>query len=132
MDVAGLAEEGEPVVLVEAELRRQNPVANVVKVWMWARSGNLETPCVLIQAFTKIYRDSKAEPRRRAEFVGQRMQTDLCSKVWYEAIQFNYRPLMSGKVGGGRRRHHARELAELILEVCSKHPAIVKTHPSIK
>jgi hypothetical protein len=116
VDVARLDEEDEPIVLVEAELRRKNPVSNVVKVWMWATKGKLNGRFLLVQAFSSHYKGSMTEHRRRARFIGKRMHRELGSRVRYVGIDFEYRPRKHGKVGAGRRRCHAKLLAGHILE----------------
>jgi hypothetical protein len=114
VDVAWPGGDGTPVVLVEAELRRKNPVSNVVKVWMWATKGKLNGRFLLVQAFSSHYKDSTAD-KARAKFVGKRMQTELGSRARYVAINFQYGPRKGGKVGAGCRQGHAKLLAKRIL-----------------
>lgn len=103
---------GRPWLLIEVELRRDDPSANVIKIWKWKRHkllGNF----VLIQAFSRFYTRRSHRLLERAKFVGECMEGDKAGKyIW---IPFCYNPRKQGRVGAGRRRHHARFLAGKIV-----------------
>lgn len=46
VDVVDVRRDGTPAVLIEAELRRDDPVCNVLKIWKWATDGIIEKPFV--------------------------------------------------------------------------------------
>ena len=105
-----------PVILVEAELRRDDPPANILKIWKWAREGKMERGFILLQAFSKAYDNQKKEQKDRAKFLAERMEKDL-TKSKYRSIRIEYRPKAGGKVGAGRRRHHAQNLASSVVRM---------------
>lgn len=101
-------------VLIEVELRRGNPVANVVKTWFEAakRKRKENRRLILVQAFSSYY---KARPRwiPFAEFIGAQMQQQCGVK--YLPIEFKYKPKKNARGIGGQGRLRARELAKEIL-----------------
>jgi len=119
VDVAGIRQIGRreiPVILVEAELRRDDPPANVLKIWKWAREGKMDENFVLLQAFSKAYDEQKKEQKDRAKFLAGRMVKDL-KRSKYRSIRIEYRPKAGAKVGAGRRRHHAQNLAARVVQI---------------
>ena len=116
VDVVGLRDK-RPVILIEVELLREDPASNVVKIWKWAKDKKVSGAFVLIHAFSKMYRRSKKERKERAQFLGERMVKEL-PNAEYLPINFRYKPRPGGKVGAGRRRHHAYRLAIQIARRC--------------
>ncbi|MFZ0978433.1 MAG: hypothetical protein WAN23_03430 [Candidatus Acidiferrales bacterium] len=119
VDVAGIrlvAGKQIPIVLVEAELRRDDPPANILKIWKWTHEGKMDGNFILLQAFTKAYDKKKKEQKDRAQFLAGRMAKDL-KRSKYRAIRIEYRPKAGGKVGAGRRRHHAQNLAASVVRI---------------
>lgn len=119
VDAVGIRKVGKaeiPIVLVEAELRRDDPPANILKIWMWARRKKIRRNPVLLQAFSKAYDKDKKEQKDRAIFLGERMKEDLKESA-YRPIRLGYNPRSGGKVGAGRRRHHAHNLAASVVRI---------------
>ncbi|MBI1749203.1 MAG: hypothetical protein HY234_05200 [Acidobacteria bacterium] len=119
VDVAGLPKRGgRPLVLVEAELKRDDPVGNVVKVWRWARDGNNTQRILFVQAFSKHYWQTKVRQRERAIFVGEQMMDDRRLHIKYEWTRMKYRPKMvrghRTKEGAGRMVLAAQLLAKKV------------------
>jgi hypothetical protein len=76
VDVAGLKGKS-PRVLVEVELKKDNPVENVVKIWRWANGEKNRKHILFIHAFSALYHRpaAKSHPPKtkqyeRAVFVG--------------------------------------------------------------
>lgn len=124
VDLAGL--EGErPRVLIEAELKKDDPAANVIKIWSWARDQKITTPILFVHGFSKLYWTQKIRLRERANFVGERMEEDGL-KIHYEPTKIRYRnkegrwvhfnPKVArdfrAKEGAGRLRLAAQGLAK--------------------
>ncbi len=66
---------------------------------------------VVVQAFSAFY--LKGDSRRtHAEFIGSKMAKAHGTR--YIPVEFSYKPRKHGKIGAGRRRAHARELANAI------------------
>lgn len=122
VDVAGLDEERNPVVLIEAELLREDPASNVVKIWKWAHETNFKRDCLFIHSFTKPYRGKKREARKRTAFLAERMQKEF-PNIRYVGVGLGYNPRPRGKVGAGRRHHHAKNLALSVVRMWRKHPS---------
>jgi len=112
VDLAGLNRKEQAVILIEAELRRDDPAGNILKVWMWARkrSRNLSRRFVFLQAFARAYYKTKAEQRRRSLFLADRLCRDI-KPARYRPIRLHYNPRAGGKRGAGARTHHATNLA---------------------
>lgn len=103
---------GRPRLLIEIELRRDDPSANVIKIWKWRKDGRIGN-FVLIQAFSRYFTRRSPRLLERTKFVGERMVQDKAGS--YIPIKFKYNPRKHGRVGAGRRRHHARYLAGTIV-----------------
>jgi hypothetical protein len=120
VDVAGIPKKG-PWILVEVELKRDDPVGNVVKVWQWAKQRKIKNKIVLFQAFSKHYWEKRERLRLRAEFIGEQMSRDPEVSVRYKLIPMkNYRPAKGKTQGAGRRTHHAKRLAKTVLRLIQK------------
>jgi hypothetical protein len=120
VDLAGL-EGDRPRVLIEAELRKDDAAANVIKIWDWADSQRNTKRILFVQGFSKHYWQKKVRVRKRAEFVGKGMaQAGL--HIDYRSIRIRYRnkngrlihfrPGLSARTGGGRLRQAAQGLAK--------------------
>ena len=75
VDIAGLKDD-KPVILIEAELKKEDPAANVIKVWRWAIEQKNKKRIHFIQGFSKLYWHAKIQRRERTEFIGERMAKD--------------------------------------------------------
>jgi hypothetical protein len=115
IDVVGLSQDG-PVVLIEAELLREDPSSNVIKIWKWAHETGLKRRVLFVQSFTKPYRGRKRERLNRARFVAARMNGEF-PNISYKAVRLAYNPRPGGKVGAGRRRHQARNLGFSVIRL---------------
>jgi len=112
VDVVGL-QGPTPKILIEVELRREDPASNVIKIWKWIKDGLLSKRIILFQAFSKVYKGAKEPRKARALFVGEKMKADY-PHVRYVPKDFGYSPEAGGKVGGGARRKRAQQLAKII------------------
>jgi hypothetical protein len=107
VDVAGFKKNGSrSVILVEVELKRDDPVGNVVKIWRWARDGKNTQRILFVHAFSKHYWQTKVRQRERAIFVGERMAEDPILHIVYKWQRMKFRPKMVAghrtKEGAGR------------------------------
>lgn len=121
VDVVG--EGRKRLILVEVELRRYGPVANIVKIWKWldedtkAFEGKKVT---VIQAFSSFYgRQGRPFLRENSEFLGRQLQTRFKGSVKYIPISFKFNPYKKRKTasvtqGGGAMRNAARKLSNKI------------------
>jgi hypothetical protein len=58
VDIVGSSpRRGRRLVLVEVELRKDAPLTNVVKVWRWIEEERFAARFVLVQAFSKYYKE---------------------------------------------------------------------------
>jgi hypothetical protein len=125
VDVGGLPLRGTsrdlPVVLIEAELRREDPASNVLKVWSRARKGEYKNGFVLFQGFSRVYR-SKKYPNRCAkgecaqEF-GKMMDESTNHKFSYVPVRMSYLPRAGSNEGNGARRKAAIRFADRIVSL---------------
>lgn len=126
VDLAGL-EGDRPRVLVEAELKKDDPAANVIKIWQWASDHKNTKRILLVQGFSKLYWQAKVLKRERAEFVGERMaEAEL--HIDYKPTKIRYRnksgqlvhfrPKKGATEGAGRlaqaAQGFAKEVARLV------------------
>jgi hypothetical protein len=116
VDVIGW-KNGNRRVLVEVELRRSDPVTNVVKVWAQITRNPPSKTLVMFQAFSAFY-PKKGTQRANAEFIAKEMQK-VC-RIKYVPLSMDFHPGkgQAGKpvvIGGGRRTYHAERLASRIL-----------------
>lgn len=121
-------------VLVEVELKKDNPVENVVKIWNWAKDKRKTHPILFVQAFSAHYlgpknnfgKTSKGKQFERSKFVGERMRQDKNLNIDYKTLpiysttrlgqRIPFRPrLRRGfvtKTGGTSMHRAAQELAK--------------------
>jgi hypothetical protein len=115
VDVAGELKNGRRRVLIEAELKKDNPLGNVVKIWQWAQKREYKDNLVFIQGFSEHYQDRgrKIMHRKRATFVGKQMGEN--KTILYKDCDLHYKPLIKkghvSKKGGGRTTKAAKRLA---------------------
>src|ERR1700756_3195618 len=129
--VAGLSKHGEPRVLIEVELKKDNPVENVVKIWRWARNEKKKPRILFLQAFSAHYVKSTKRPNApkkkqyyRSIFIGERMMADRSSglHIDYKTIEMKYAPRLGRngvriKEGAGRMRFAAHKLASKVVKL---------------
>lgn len=91
VDVAGLeGKEERPRVLIEAELKKDDPAANVIKIWRWAHEQKNTEPILFVHGFSKLYWQTKVSLRERAQFVGERM-VEAKLHIDYKSTKIRYR-----------------------------------------
>jgi hypothetical protein len=124
VDVTGL-EGKHPRVFVEAELKKDDPAANVIKIWRWACDSKNTKRILFVQGFSKLYWQAKVRKRERAEFVGERM-AEAGLRIDYKSRPIRYRNKngqwvhytpksrrgFHAKEGAGRLKQAAQGLAE--------------------
>lgn len=121
VDVAGIHRKTGPWILIEVELKRDDPVGNVVKIWQWAKRKRIKNQILLFQAFSKHYWEKRKRLRLRAEFIGGEMNSDGGIPVRYKRLDMKkYKPGKGKTQGAGRRRIHAQRLAQTILRLINK------------
>jgi hypothetical protein len=121
VDVAGIPKKIGPWILIEVELKRDDPVGNVVKIWQWARKKEISNQIILLQAFSKHYWEKRERLRLRAEFIGGEMSKDQRITVRYKMLPMKaYRPGKGRTQGAGRRTKHAQKLARSVLRLIKK------------
>ena len=125
VDVAVLSKRSEPRVLIEVELKKDNPVENVVKIWRWAKNEKKKQRILFLQAFSAHYLKSgkratapKQKQYDRSIFIGERMMADRSSglHIDYKTLAMKYAPRFGRngvriKEGAGRMRLAAHKLA---------------------
>jgi hypothetical protein len=141
VDLAGL-DGDRPCILIEAELKKDDPAANVIKIWSWAREQRNSHPILFVQGFSKLYWTSKTTLRERASFVGERMAEDGL-KIKYRAVRIGYvnkngqwvhynprvAPGFHAKQGAGRLRLAAQGLAKEVARLERKVGLSRRKHP---
>jgi hypothetical protein len=133
VDVVGL-KNNVPAVLIEIELKKDNPVENVVKIWHWRTKKRNEGSILFVQAFSAHYLNpsdknstpSKAKQYRRAVFIGRQMAKDRLLRIRYKDLPIygttrnrkrkQFKPRMRRGIrvgeGGGAMLRAADELAK--------------------
>jgi len=114
VDVAGIDSQNRALVLIEAELRREDPASNVVKIWKWAHDKKFRRGCLFIHCFSKAYRGSKQRALARARFAAERMTKEF-PRIRYKEVRLGYKP--RGRVGAGRRAHQAKNLGFSVIRL---------------
>jgi hypothetical protein len=126
VDVAGIPRDGGAWILIEVELKRDDPVGNVVKIWQWAKAKKIKNDIIMFQAFSKHYWEKRERLRLRAEFIGSEMANDEHITVRYKSLPMkSYKPGKGKTQGAGQRRKHARQLAKTVLQLIKK-PSLKK------
>lgn len=123
-------------MLVEVELKKDNPVENVVKIWRWAHETKIREPILFVQAFSAHYlNDSgssslpkKVKQYERAVFIGSQMAQDRALRIRYRHLPIytttrtgrpkQFKPRMRRgvivKAGGGAMLRAAENLGRTI------------------
>jgi hypothetical protein len=115
-----------PWILIEVELKRDDPVGNVVKIWNWSKEQQITNRIVLFQAFSQHYWETRTRLRLRAEFIGEEMSKDKSINVRYKCLPMRkYKPRKGKTQGAGRRAIHAKNLARTIIHLI-KQPSLRK------
>ena len=132
VDLAGLDEGGHACVIIEAELKKDDPAANVIKIWRWAVGQKNTKPILFVQGFSGLYTPNKTRTRlrERAEFVGDRM-TEAGFQIDYKSKYIKYRGRTGkrvlytpktgrgfrAKLGGGALASAAQGFAKTVAKV---------------
>jgi hypothetical protein len=98
---------GRPVY-IEVELRRDEPLTNVVKLWRAIQQDSHTNEAILVHAFSGHYPPANSH-RLNAEFIGKQMQ-DSCG-AQYVPLAFRFRPRKGARIVGDYRRRAAISLA---------------------
>jgi hypothetical protein len=111
------------LVLIEVELRRIAPAANIVKIWKWldkdAQGPYAGKRLIVVQAFSSFYNGQKCFLSDNSKFLGRQMERRFRSSVKYIPIPFTYNPYgkratVSVTHGGGAMLKAAEKLAHEI------------------
>lgn len=98
-------------ILIEAELKREDPVGNILKIWT-RLNGGYPKGLILIQGFSKVYRSRKYSNRRIKAIVaikfGKMIQRSSRRKFRYIPIEIPYYPRAGRTEGDGARETWAR------------------------
>jgi len=95
-------------VYIEIELRRDEPLTNVVKLWRAIEEDHHPKRVILVHAFSGHYPSSNTH-RLNAQFIGKRMEKYCGAR--YFPLSFKFRPKKSASVLGDYRRRAAKSLA---------------------
>jgi hypothetical protein len=104
-------------IYIEVELRRDEPLTNVVKLWRAIQEEGHSNEVILVHAFSGHYPAANTH-RVNAEFIGRQMQ-DSCG-ARYLPIYFPYQPHKGARVVGDYRRRAAKSLASTIQDALQK------------
>ena len=111
------------LVLVEVELRRIAPAANIVKIWKWldrdTKGPYAGKKLIVVQAFSSFYDGQKCFLSDNSKFLGRQMERRFKRNVKYMDIPFTYNPYkkratVSVTHGGGAMLKAAEKLAHEI------------------
>jgi hypothetical protein len=112
-------------IYIEIELRRDEPLTNVVKLWRAIQGDGRASEAILVHAFSGNYPPNSAH-RLNAVFIGEQMQRS-CGAT-YIPLDFRYRPRKGARVVGDHRRRAAKSLASAI-ESALREICVVKNSP---
>lgn len=104
---------GKPVC-IEVEIRRDEPITNVVKFWRAVEKGEYTNKVILVHAFSGHF-SKKNTHRVHAEFIGKHMQALV--GVRYLSVPFPYVPKKDARACERYRRRAATRLASKIQHV---------------
>ena len=98
-------------ILIEAELKREDPVGNILKVWTRKLNGAYRRGVMLFQGFSKVHR-SRRYPNRRTKGTvaikfGRMLQRSTRRKIRYVPIEIPYYPRSGRTEGNGARQDAA-------------------------
>jgi len=117
-------ESRENIVVIELEVKRQDPVHNVIKTIYWLQSVNNNKKVYMIQLFNDdYYKEKKMILRKSSEFIGKRVFM-LSRRIPY----FNYSSISFHYPGGGKNpeRKLKSALDELLPRLVKRIRAIGK------
>jgi hypothetical protein len=115
VDVGGIPKQkgsngGRPI-LVEVELRREDPVGNILKVWTRELKGGYPKGIILVQGFSRVYRTPKYSNHRIKGAVairfGRMIEESTKKNSYYVPIRIPYHPHAGSNEGNGARRDAA-------------------------
>jgi hypothetical protein len=121
---------GRPV-LVEVELRREDPVGNILKLWTRELKGGYLKGRILIQGFSRVYRSPKYSNRRIKGAVAIRFGKMLEKSTRgfsYVPIKIPYYPRAGSNEGNGARRKAAIWFGEKIATRLSNRGVSLSLH----
>lgn len=113
VDVAGqsTAQKRPRRVVIEAELKREDPASNVLKVWQSFLQGYFPNGVIFVQGFSKVYYSPKYHNRKvkceAAKQLGAFIQGNTRGKLEYIPVDIPYHPRAGRSEGDGARRHWA-------------------------
>jgi hypothetical protein len=106
------AADRQPTILIEAELKREDPASNVLKVWQCILQGCFPNGVIFVQGFSKVYRSPMYSNRRvkckAARRLGRFVQDNSPGKFEYISLNIPYFPRAGRTEGDGTRRDWAR------------------------
>lgn len=104
-------------VLLEIERLRENPDANVLKIWMWLSKARPKHRIVIFQAFSDAYNKEKSARKERAIFLARRMCLGI-KNVRYEKLRFGLKPKhRAAGIGGASQREAKKMVKEMIAKL---------------
>lgn len=120
------------IVLIESELRREDPASNVLKIWERVRQGKFSNGVIFIQGFSKVYCSAKYPTRRirckTAKELGKVIERITRGRVRYIPMNIPYFPRAGSNEGNGARREGARRFGTIIKRQLSRHKAWFPDH----
>jgi hypothetical protein len=113
------------VVLVEAELRREDPASNILKVWTYLldRQSKRRFPrgVLLIQGFSKVYRSKKHHNKglkyKAAVELGKLIRKGFHQRLKYIPVEIDYSPRAGSNEGDGARRNAAKRFGRQVAAI---------------
>ncbi len=120
VDVGGrpLKRTGMRPVLIEVELRREDPASNILKVWNRFLDGAYPHGVVLVQGFSQVYSSRKYHNRslkaKVARRLGRVVQESSKGRFTYIALHLPYHPRAGSNEGDGARRNAAQRLGDKV------------------
>ncbi|MBZ5598526.1 MAG: hypothetical protein LAN83_09395 [Acidobacteriia bacterium] len=105
-------------VLIEVELRREDPASNILKVWNRFLDGAYPHGVVLLQGFSQVYSSRKYHNRslkaKVAKRLGRVVQESTKGRFRYIALDIPYHPRAGSNEGDGARRNAAQWLGDKV------------------
>ena len=119
-------------ILIEIELRREDPVGNILKVWTRELKGGYPKGLILIQGFSRVYRSPKYSNRRIKGAVairfGKMVEDSTKGKFSYVPIKIPYHPRAGSNEGNGARKKAAIWLGKKIAARLRDRGVFIDTH----
>lgn len=110
--------------LIEIELRREDPVSNIIKVWQEVLANRRWARSILIQGFSRVYRSPKHHSRRiramRAQKIGKFLAKHSSGKFEYVPLKIDYYPLAGSNEGDGARYNTAHRFGEQVISLLNR------------